>query len=186
MLQVRVDVKEWLVWAQSAGIAHDILAFITFMPEALMRPVPTEPVPFSTPRAWASLSTALQLVEKAGVAGTQQRRALAFGRVSAVDAAIFCAMAEASLGELRPPLDYVRDIELLPHDDTARWFILSAIRRLVATESDLPVDAETLNDFLLALPPDHRFALFVGLVDRWGALGASPSLLASLKEATGL
>src|SRR5262245_40837939 len=73
MLQVRVDVKEWLIWAQATGIAQDILAFIAFMPEALMRPVPIEPVPFSTPRAWASLSTALQLAEKAGVCGPQQR-----------------------------------------------------------------------------------------------------------------
>src|SRR4051794_36556196 len=107
ILQVRVDVREWLVWARGAGIRMGIVAFITFMPEALMRPVPAEPVPFSTPRAWASLSAALTLAEAAGICGAQQRRALAFGRVSAVDAAVFCAMAEAKLGELSPPLEYI-------------------------------------------------------------------------------
>ncbi len=56
MLQVRVDVKEWLIWAKAAGVRGEILSFITFMPEALMRSVPAVPVPFSTPRSWASLS----------------------------------------------------------------------------------------------------------------------------------
>src|SRR5262245_37042888 len=146
------------------------------MPEALMRPVPLEPVPFSTPRAWASLSAALRLAEQAGICAPAQRRALAFGRVSAVDAAVFCAMAEASLGGLCPPLTYIRDPDQLPVEDAARWFVLSAIRGLVARDEPLPVDAETVNRFLSALPPEHRFALLIGLVDRWGALGATPSL----------
>ena len=186
ILQVRVDVREWLVWARDSGIHPDILAFITFMPEALMRPVPMEPVPFSTPRAWASLSAALRLAEAAEIGGPQQRRALAFGRVSGADAAVFCAMAEASLSDLRPPVDYVCDPELLPMDDAARWFVLSAIRGLVARNEFPAVDHGVINRFLLALPPDHRFALLVGLVERWGELGAAPALLAALRDATGL
>src|SRR5881275_2342889 len=55
ILHVRVDVKEWLVWARANGVRSEILSFITFMPEALFDAVPAEPVPFSTPRAWASL-----------------------------------------------------------------------------------------------------------------------------------
>ena len=186
ILQVRADVKEWLAWARSSGVHADILAFITFMPDALIRPVPAEPVPFSTPRAWASLSSALKLTEAAGITAPAQRRALAFGRVSTSDAAVFCAMAEAQLGELHPPLDYIILPELLPEDDAARWFVLSAIRGLVASGEPLGADPETLNAFLAALPADHRFALFVGLVERWGTLGAAPSMLAALKEATGL
>ena len=38
ILQVRVDVKEWLIWAKGAKVRSEILSFITFMPEALMRP----------------------------------------------------------------------------------------------------------------------------------------------------
>jgi hypothetical protein len=186
VLQVRVSVKEWLVWARSAGIHDDIIAFITFMPDALMRPVPLEPVPFSSPRAWESLSGGLRLCERAGICGTEQRRALAFGRVSAVDAAVFCAMAEASLADLRPPAEYISHPETLPAEDAARWFVLSAIRSIVARGGSLPVDAGAINQFLLYLPPEHRFALLVGLVDRWGDLGAAPALISALKEATGL
>src|SRR6185295_11361543 len=59
VVNVRVDVKEWLVWAKANEVRNQILSFITYMPAALMRNVPREPVPFSTPRAWASLSVAL-------------------------------------------------------------------------------------------------------------------------------
>lgn len=186
ILQVRADVKEWLAWARRSGVHPDVLAFVTFMPDALIRPVPAEPVPFSTPRAWASLSAALKLTEAAGIGGPAQRRALAFGRVSASDAAVFCAMAEASLGELHPPAEYILHPELLPEDNSARWFVLSAIRGLIASGTPLGAEADVINGFLAALPPDHRFSLLIGLVERWGALGAAPAMLAALKEATGL
>src|SRR6476646_10589405 len=80
ILNVRVDVKEWMAWAVSAGVRPEILSFISFMPEALMRPVPAEPVPFSTPRAWASLSQALDLAEARGLSDRYIRRATPFGR----------------------------------------------------------------------------------------------------------
>jgi hypothetical protein len=105
--------------------------------------------------------------------------------VSAEDAAVFCAMAEARLGDLRPPLDYVLSPEMLPKEHTARWFILSAIRRLVQRR-ELRTSRAAINRFLLALPPEHRFALFVGQVKEWGRLGADLALLTALKEATGL
>ena len=61
IMHLRVDADEWQEWAARHAIRADIRNFISFMPEALMRPVPTEPVPFSTPRAWALLSRALDL-----------------------------------------------------------------------------------------------------------------------------
>jgi hypothetical protein len=185
ILQVRVDFREWLAWAKAAAIHADVLAFIAFMPEALMRPVPAQPLPFSTPRAWASLSNAITLAERDRLLGERQRRALAFGRVSAPDAAVFCAMASAELGELRPPLDYLREPELLPVEDTARWFILSAIRAIVGRVPAPDVSADDVNAFLMALPPDHRLAVMVGLVENWGRLGAAPAMMESLRELTG-
>ncbi|HZT88558.1 MAG TPA: AAA family ATPase [Stellaceae bacterium] len=177
LLQLRLDVREWLVWARDARIHSDILAFIAFMPDALMRPAPLEPVPFSTPRAWASLSAALHLAEGAGIIDST-RRALAFARVSAGDAAIFCAMAETAVGEMRPPLDYLQRPELLPREEAARWFVLSAIRGLLARDGALPLDADSVNRFLGSLPASHRFALLIGLVEKWAALGADATLLA--------
>lgn len=186
ILQVRVDVKEWLIWAKPHGVRSEILSFITFMPETLMRPVPSEPVPFSTPRAWASLSRALDLAESSGILDVPIRRALAFGRLTAQDAAIFCAMAEESIDGLRPLDDYIRDPDRLPSEDTARWFVLCRIRSLVKRGELADVTPEQVNRFLLGIPEEHRFALLVDMVPEWGALGASPALFETLKSVTGI
>jgi hypothetical protein len=186
ILQVRVDVKEWLLWAKGAGVRGEVLSFITFMPEALMRPVPAVPVPFSTPRSWASLSAALDLTEAANLLGRDVRRALAFGRLTAQDAAVFCAMAEEAIDGLLPLEEYLRDPEKLPLEDTPRWFVLCRMRNLVKRGEMPAVGAATLNKFLMAIPPDHRFALLVDMVEDWGRLGAGEALLATLKEVTGL
>ena len=108
ILHLRVDAAEWQEWARRHAVRADIRSFIEHMPDALLRPVPSEPVPFSTPRAWALLSRALDLAENAGILNRELRRALAFGRVSAEDAAVFCALAEDAIGALRPIEDYMR------------------------------------------------------------------------------
>ena len=186
LVHVRVDVKEWLIWAKANGVRPEILAFIAYMPGTLMRPVPRDPVPFSTPRAWASLSRSLSLAEKRGVLSPSNRRALAFGTVSPEDAAIFCAMAEESLAEIRPIEDYFADPSLLPEADTARWFIIHRLRTLVQ-RGELPrVSADAVNRFLASLPQEFCCAVLVDLVDQWSRLGASDAMLQTLKEVTGL
>jgi MoxR-like ATPase len=186
IIQVRVDVKEWLVWAKANRVRSEILSFITFMPETLMRPVPAEPVPFSTPRAWASLSRALDMAEAARILSVSVRRALAFGRVTAQDAAIFCAMAEESIDGLLPLGDYIRQPDLLPSEDTARWFVLCRIRHLVKRQELKGVTPDEINRFLLGMPEEHRFALLIDMVPEWGALGASAALIETLKSVTGI
>jgi MoxR-like ATPase len=186
MIQIRVDVKEWLVWAKGNRIRSEILSFITFMPETLMRPVPAEPVPFSTPRAWASLSRALDLAEAAQILSVPIRRAIAFGRLTAQDAAIFCAMAEESIDGLLPLDEYIREPGRLPSEDTARWFVLCRIRSLVKRNELKNVTSAQVNGFLLGIPEEHRFALLVDMVPEWGALGASPALIETLTSVTGL
>src|SRR5215475_5114302 len=47
ILHVRVDVDEWLAWALKHGVRPEIRSLIAYMPDALMRPVPAEAVPFS-------------------------------------------------------------------------------------------------------------------------------------------
>jgi Bacterial RNA polymerase, alpha chain C terminal domain/AAA domain (dynein-related subfamily) len=95
ILQVRVDVGEWLAWADTHAVRADIVAFVKSRPEALMRPVPAQPVPFSTPRAWASLARALDLAEAGGLLTPEIRKALACGRVSQDDAYLYCAWVAA-------------------------------------------------------------------------------------------
>ena len=67
ILHVRIDVAEWVAWARANGVRAEVIAFIEAQPEALLRPVPRESVPFSTPRAWASLGRALDLAERGGI-----------------------------------------------------------------------------------------------------------------------
>jgi MoxR-like ATPase len=182
ILHLRADADEWLAWAAAHGVRADIRGFIEYMPDALMRPVPPEPVPFSTPRAWASLSRSLDIAEASGVLDAATRRALAFGRLSAEDAAVFCALAEEAIGALRPLADYIERPDLMPAGDAARWFVLDCIRRQVrdgrlAAPAPAAVDA-----FLRSLPEEHQLMLVTDLVDRWGVLGADEAMLALLKR----
>jgi hypothetical protein len=183
---IQVDRKEWMVWAKAHQVRPEILAFIMYMPNALMRSVPNEPMPFSTPRAWASLSRALDLVEQRGALNEESRRALAFGRVSAEDAAIFCALAEENLGNLLPLEDYFDAPEKLPNGDTARWFIINQLRAWIQRDELPDIWPEKVNQFLASLPNEFRFAVMVDLVEQWSRLGASQAMLDALREVTGL
>jgi MoxR-like ATPase len=91
ILNVRIDVPEWLAWAGTNKVREDVVKFIEANPEALLRPVPDKAVPFSTPRAWASLARALDLVGARGQLTAPLVRALAVGRVSEDDARRFAA-----------------------------------------------------------------------------------------------
>jgi hypothetical protein len=91
ILNVRIDVPEWLAWAQANKVRDDVVKFIESSPESLLRAVPDKPVPFSTPRAWASLARALDLVGARGQLSAPLVRALAVGRVSEDDARRFAA-----------------------------------------------------------------------------------------------
>jgi hypothetical protein len=91
ILNIRMDAGEWLAWAAANGVRADVIRFIEANPGALLRPVPDRAEPFSTPRAWASLSRALDLVERGGQLTAPLVRVLAAGRVSVNDAAAFGA-----------------------------------------------------------------------------------------------
>lgn len=186
IINVRVDVKEWLAWGKANNIRSEILSFIAFMPEALMRDIPMEPVPFSTPRAWAMLSRALDLTGEAGILNNQTRRSLAFGRLSAPDAAVFCALGEESLQDLLPAVQYVNNPEQMPETDAARWFVLCRIREAVKRGELSEVPSEKINKFLDSLPQEHRFAILIDAVPAWGELGADEAMFESLLDVTGL
>jgi MoxR-like ATPase len=186
ILHLRVDVEEWQGWAVRNGIRADIRSFIAHMPDALMRPVPAEPVPFSTPRAWALLSRALDLAEGAGILTRETRRALAFGRLSAEDAAVYCALAEEQIGAMRPVEDYVLKPELLPKTDAARWFVLNCIRQNVRDGRLGHLKPRAVNRFLRSLAPEQQLTVLTDLVERWGEMGADRAMLALLKKVTAL
>ncbi|MCC6197753.1 MAG: AAA family ATPase [Burkholderiales bacterium] len=182
IVHVRVDVEEWLAWAARAGVRADIRGFIRVMPDALSRPAPPEALPFSTPRSWAALSRALDMSEMAGLLTADIRRALAFGRLSPEDAAVYCALAEEAIGAVRAPEEYIREPDTLPAGDAARWFVLDCIRQHVRDERLRDVGAADINRFLRALPDEHQLTLLTDLVDRWGALGADDAMFDVLRK----
>lgn len=184
ILHLRVDAGEWQVWAGRNGIRSDIRDFLSHMPDALMRPVPNEPVPFSTPRAWALLSRALDMAEGTGILTRETRRALAFGRVSAEDAAVFCALAEEQIGALRPVADYIARPDLLPRTDAARWFVLNCIRQHVREGRLSHLKPRAVNRFLRSLSPEQQLNVLSDLVPQWGALGADRAMFDLLKTVT--
>ncbi|MCA0421993.1 MAG: AAA family ATPase [Proteobacteria bacterium] len=176
ILQIRHDVDEWLGWAQRAGIRQEIRSFITTVPDALMRPVPADPVPFSTPRAWSLLSRALDLAHKGGILTNETRRALAFGRVSPEDAAVFCALAEESIGPVQPLERYIREPDLLPKGESARWFLLDCIRQFVRDGRADAMPPRVINRFLRSLSEEHQLILITDMIEKWGELGADKAM----------
>ena len=182
IIHLRVDADEWQAWAARHGVRADIRTFIHYLPDALARPVPQDPVPFSTPRAWAALSRALDLADSAGILTRETRRALAFGRLSPEDAAVYCALAEETIAPMRPLEQYVTTPALLPTGEAARWFILDCIRRRVRDDKLAGVTPSAVNRFLRSLSHEHQLTVLTDLVDRWGALGADRAMLALLKR----
>jgi hypothetical protein len=186
ILNVRVDVQEWLDWGAANGVRADVLNFISYMPDALMRPVPADPQPFSTPRAWTLLSRGLDLAGAGGILTRELRRALAFGRVSGEDAAVYCALADESIQRMQPLTHYLEHPSSLPTGDAARWFILNCIRQHVRDGTLQGVTPAMVNHFLSSLPPEHQLTLIADLVGPWSDLGADPAMLALLKQVTSL
>lgn len=182
ILHLRVDTDEWLAWAQRSGVRHEIRTFIATIPEALMRPVPAEPVPFSTPRAWALLSRAFDLAQRSGLLSNETRRALAFGRLSPEDAAVFCALAEEAIGSVRPLAEYIREPALLPQGDSARWFVLDCIRQFVRDGKADGFRPRVINRFLRSLSSEHQLTLLTDMVEKWGALGADRAMFDLLRK----
>jgi MoxR-like ATPase len=186
LLQVRVDAEEWFHWAEANHIREEVVLFLRYVPEALLRPVPAEPVPFSTPRAWAMLAEALDLAERGGILTPAIRRALAFGRVSPEDAAMFCAMTEEKIARLHAVEHYVDHPDQLPRSEAGRWFVLNRIRRLAQTGQLNRHSPQAINGFLRALSQEDRLAMLVDLVPVWGELGAEDAMMETLWEVTGV
>jgi MoxR-like ATPase len=186
LLQIRVDADEWFRWAAAEGVRAEVVLYLRHVPEALLRPVPLEPVPFSTPRAWAMLAGALDLAERGGVLTREVRRALAFGRVSPEDAAMFCAMTEQSIADLRLADHYVEHPEELPTAQTARMFVLNRVRKLAEAGKLSHHPPQVIDGFIRALSQEERLTVLVDLVPLWGRLGAADVMLETLWEVTGV
>ena len=202
ILQVRVDVREWVHWAAENHLRNDIVSYILLVPDALQRPVPALPVPFSTPRAWASLSQALDLLEKSGALNSRTAEAVVFGSVSAEDAAVFMEVQKMDLKpqSLREPHEYIFSPELLPEagseneDSTLRWFVLQKIRSMMLRIKDDPrswehfgkMTPEVCNGFFKHLSNEEKVVVMLNCVPVWGKFGADETLRKLFFDMTGI
>ena len=184
ILHLRVDADEWLAWAARHGVRAEIRSFIATMPDALMRPVPAEPVPFSTPRAWTLLSRALDLAEASGI--LTPRRAARSRSAGCRPRTRRCSARSprrrsGRCGRSRTTSQHPA---LLPQAEAARWFILNCIRQHVRDGKLRGSSRASINRFLRSLPPEHQLTLLTDLVEQWGALGADRAMFDLLKKVT--
>ncbi|MBE6374489.1 MAG: ATP-binding protein [Lentisphaerae bacterium] len=201
ILQVQVNVKEWVQWAYANHIREDIISYILLIPMALQRPVPELPVPFSTPRAWASLSQALDLLESHGALTAKTAEAVVFGSVSAEDAKIFMEVQKLDLTpqSLKEPHEYIFSPDLLPKADpeggnTLRWFVLQKIRSMMLKISNDPeswehyskMTPEICGNFFEQLSNEEKVVVMLNCVPAWGKLGADRTLVKLFFDMTGI
>lgn len=202
ILQVKVDVHEWVAWAYKAGIRKDIISYILFNPMALQREIPSLPLPFSTPRAWASLAQSLDMVDAQGKLNQKLLETMAYGCVSAEDAGMYAAFVNFRTDN-RVIMKVMNNIKELPSrdDDTTaveRNAILQSIHNLVSSglmdKDFMEVDGvkiqtcftqENVCNLLVALNPEERVMMLLGCVDTWGKLGADDIILEEYKKLVG-
>ena len=164
ILHVRIDTLEWLVWATGHGVRAEIIDFIREEPARLLRPVPSQAVPFSTPRAWASLARALDLADTAGILNGTMRRALALGRVSAEDGNAFCNWIEIAERkereiaeqqrlerEVLSPLAKRIGVELKDITSSDHTIVQQRVRELLGVAAGDTVQPEQMIQFALLL-----------------------------------
>jgi hypothetical protein len=121
------------------------------------------------------------MAEASGILTRETRRALAFGRLSAEDAAVFCALAEEAIGAMHPLERYVEQPSVLPKGELARWFVLNCIRQQVRDGKLKGIARRAIDRFLRSLPRENQLALLTDLVEQWGALGADRAMLDLLR-----
>ena len=190
ILNVKVSFQEWVVWAKKNGVRQDILSFLLCNPEALQRPTPSAPVPFSTPRSWTQLSNALTLMEKSGGLDTATLEALAHGCVSIEDATTFCVYKRADVEHLPSLRNILKAPNKLPNasDKTGnlqRMLLLQMLRDNVCAgnlEHFKGVSQAQVNTFLQTLTSQERAMLMMDAVKRWYELGACDTFIKDFKE----
>ena len=194
LLNIKVDVKEWLTWALENQVRTEIISFIKLFPFTLMRDVPSQPIPFSTPRAWVSLSRAIDLCEKSECLSQKIVKALAFGRISSEDAALFSVIYDAEIENILPIEEYIQYPHKLPNEHIKLWFELNRFKNeislLVEKDADYKTKGtkknEQLIDFLKFLNNEQLFTILANHLYFWKDMGIDDLLFEKLKADTRL
>jgi hypothetical protein len=125
-VELRVNVADWVSWAEKSAIHPYILDYIRTRPDHLTDQPPEVEAPFSTPRAWHMLSDAIYGfgesldIEKVAVIAT--------ACLSVPHASQFVAFVKQRLVDFQPEA-ILSGAQLLPtHDRDLMYFIVMALR----------------------------------------------------------
>lgn len=190
ILDVKVDFKEWAVWASSNGVRKDILSFLLCHPVALQRSTPKAPQPFSTPRSWTQLSRALDLMENDGPLDRASLEALVHGTVSVEDATAFCLYKRADMANLPTLHEILRNPSKLPDDDEAkgqlkRMLLLQMLQDNVSShhlECFNGITPGEVNAFLQGLSREEREMVMLECAQTWFEKGAAETLIKDFND----
>ena len=188
ILHLRVDADEWQEWARAPRRPrrNPQLHFLHARCADAAGAARAGAV-LHAARLGAAVACARHGAERPAFSIARPRRALAFGRLSAEDAAVFCALAEEAIGA--DAADRVlhrgsRDAAEAPRPRAGSSSTASA--RTCATASFADLKPRAVNRFLRSLPPENQLTLLTDLVEQWGALGADRAMLELLKKVTEL
>lgn len=145
-VQLKVDVKQWLAWAYSAGLHPWVTDYIDARPDHLFSVPPKTEEPFSTPRSWHTLSDLIKEFESAGLTpGSTMLKTLAYGCISPSHAGMFTAytkqlgnknlLSEIIKGDARWPGN--------PEDRDVLYFLAQSFRDRLLLE--LPKNKDQLD-----------------------------------------
>ncbi len=185
ILNVKVDFREWVLWAMKNGVRKDIISFLECSPESLQRQTPTSPQPFSTPRSWTQLSNAMSMMEMAGALDKATLDALTFGSISIEDATAFSIFKRMGMEDLPNLKDIMLDASKLPaaSDEKTRlqrMLLLQILRENVEKDKLMCIDGvtkEQINGFLQSLTSEERAMLMMDSVEKWYELGAGETFV---------
>lgn len=145
-VQLKVDVKQWLIWAYRENIHPWITDYITARPDHLFSVPPKTEEPFSTPRSWHTLSDLIKEFESSGLdPGSPMLKTLAYGCISPSHAGMFVAYTK-QLGNKNLLSKIIKGEERWPskpEDRDVLYFLAQSFRDRLLLE--LPQNKESLD-----------------------------------------
>lgn len=141
-VHLRVSAKDWMQWANEAGIHAFVLEYLAMRTDHLWSQPPKHEEPFSTPRSWHMLSDALHSF--GDQVAPRQLEALAYGCLTPAHASQFLGFVKQLKGRYR--LAAILDGEIgwpgRVEDRDLLYFLAQAFRTHIARE--LPADEQAI------------------------------------------
>ncbi|MDY4840554.1 AAA family ATPase [Roseburia sp. 831b] len=150
-VQLKADAKQWIKWAQSAGLHPWVIDYIIQRPDHLFSEPPKTEEPFSTPRSWHMLSDALTEygAEKREIPANTLKM-LAYGCLSPSHAGMFFAYTKSLKNShlLDEIIAQNAKWPAKPEDRDVLYFLAQSFRAKLLTE--LPQNKKDISGNMLS------------------------------------